>query len=169
MTALDSRVAVPSEDDLARLLQIGVVIEEYAEEKSARLLSDAVDDGSVREMLGESLEESDEHRRRILKVVRRMGADIDEEHVESLVRDAVEANIDTPRNSDEALRQQLDSELLAYSYYDSLIEACLASENIDDETLAEVVETLEEIREDELEDAEKIENVLNENGTETRK
>jgi len=169
MTALDSRVAVPSEDDLARLLQIGVVIEEYAEEKSARLLSDAVDDESVRDMLDESLEESDEHRRRILDVVRRMGADVDEGHIESLVRDAVEANVDTPSNPDEALRQQLDSERLAYSYYDSLIEACRASESIDDETLAEVVETLEDIREDELEDAEKIENVLNQKGTETKK
>ena len=165
MTVLDTRVAVPSEDDLARLLQIGVVIEEYAEEKSARLLSDAVDDESVREMLDESLEESDEHRRRILDVVRDMGADVDEEHVESLVRDAVETNIDSPANPDEALRQQLKSERLAYSYYDSLIEACRASENIDDGTLAGVLDTLEEIREDEREDAEKIETVLNENGT----
>lgn len=165
MTAVDSRVAVPSEDDLARLLQIGVVIEEYAEEKSARLLSESVDDEGVREMLGESLEESDEHRRRILDVVRRMGAEMDEEHVENLVRDAVEANVDEPANPDEALRQQLGSERLAYSYYDSLIEACRASDSIDDETMAEVLDTLEDIREDEREDAEKIETVLNEKGT----
>lgn len=165
MTAVDSRVAVPSEDDLARLLQIGVVIEEYAEEKSARLLSEAVDDEGVREMLGESLEESDEHRRRILDVVRRMGAEVDEEHVESLVKDAVEANVDEPANPDEALRQQLGSERLAYSYYDSLIEACRASESIDDGVLAEVLDTLEDICEDEREDAEKIETVLNKKGT----
>lgn len=169
MTAVDSRVAVPSEKDLARLLQIGVVIEEYAEEKSARLLSDAVDDEGVREMLDESLEESDEHRRRILDVVRRMGADVDEDHVESLVRDAVEANVEEPANPDEALRQQLGSERLAYSYYDSLIEACRASERIDDGTLTDVLDTLEDIREDELEDAEMIETVLNKNGTGTRK
>jgi rubrerythrin len=169
MTAVDSRAAVPSEDDLARLLQIGVVIEEYAEEKSARLLTDAVDDDGVREMLNESLEESDEHRRRILDVVRSMGADIDEEHVESLVRDAVEANVDEPTDPDEALRRQLDSERLAYSFYDSLIDACRASESIDDGVLADVLDTLEDIREDEREDAEKIETVLNENGTETRK
>ncbi len=168
MTAVDSRVAVPSVEDLARLLQIGVVIEEYAEEKSARLLSESVDDEEVREMLDESLHESDEHRRELLELVRRVGADVDEEHVESLVREAVEANVDPPANPDEALRQQLGSERLAYSYYDSLIEACRASDEIDDETLDEVVGKLKEIREDEREDAEKIETVLNENrkGTE---
>jgi len=150
MTAVDSRVAVPSVEDLARLLQIGVVIEEYAEEKSARLLSDAVDDDDVREMLDESLHESDEHRRELLELVRGVGADVDEEHVESLVRDAVEANVETPADPDDALRQQLGSERLAYSYYDSLIEACRASDDIDDETLTEVIENLEEIREDEV-------------------
>lgn len=162
MTAVDSRVAVPSEDDLARLLQIGVVIEEYAEEKSARLLAEGVNDEDVREILDESLEESDEHRRRLLELVRGVGEDVDEEHVESLVRDAVEAKIGETDDTDEALRRQLASERLAYSYYDSLIEACRASESIDDAVLEDVLETLEEIREDELEDAEKIETVLNE-------
>lgn len=162
MTAVDSRVAVPSEDDLARLLQIGVVIEEYAEEKSARLLSEGVGDDEVRGMLDEALEESDEHRHRLLELVRGIGGDVDEDHVESLVRDAVEAKVGETDDSDEALRHQLKSERLAYSYYDSLIEACRASDSIDDTVLDNVLETLEEIREDELEDAEKIETVLKE-------
>ncbi len=161
MTALDSRVAVPSEDDLARLLQIGVVIEEYAEEKSARLLSDEVDDAEVRETLEEALDESDEHRRRLLSLVREMGDDIDESHVEERVREAIEATVPSPVGPDDALRHQLDSERLAGEYYDSLINACRASESIDEETLETVVETLEEIRDDEFEDAEKIETALN--------
>lgn len=161
MTALDTRVAVPSEDDLARLLQIGVVIEEYAEEKSARLLSDEVDDAKVRETLEEALDESDEHRRRLLSLVRDIGEDVDESRVEERVRDAVEAKVPSPAGSDEALRQQLQSERLAGEYYDSLIRACRASDSIDEETLEDVVETLEEIRDDEFEDAEKIETALN--------
>jgi rubrerythrin len=160
MTAVESRVAVPSEDDLARLLQIGVVIEEYAEEKSARLLSDEVDDDGVRETLDEALDESDEHRRRLLSLVREIGGDVDEERVEERVRDAVESNVPSPDGPDEALRHQLESERLAGSYYDSLIEACRASTRIDDETLEEVVRTLEEIRDDEHEDAEKIQTEL---------
>jgi rubrerythrin len=160
MTAVDSRVAVPTEDDLARLLQIGVVIEEYAEEKSARLLTDSVDDGDVRETLDEALAESDEHRRRLLSLVREIGEDVDEERVESLVREAVETTVPSPADSDEALRHQLESERLAGSYYDSLIEACRASGSIDDETVGRVVETLEEIRDDEYEDAEKIQTEL---------
>jgi hypothetical protein len=160
MTAVDSRVAVPSEDDLARLLQIGVVIEEYAEEKSARLLSDEVRDEAVRETLDEALTESDEHRRRLLSLVREIGEDVDEGRIERLVREAVESNVPSPEDSDEALRHQLKSERLAGSYYDSLIEACRASTRMDDETVGRVVETLEEIRDDEYEDAEKIQKEL---------
>lgn len=162
MTAVDSRVAVPSEEDLARLLQIGVVIEEYAEEKSARLLTEEICDDEVRGMLDEALEESDEHRNRILELVRGVGEDVDEDRVESLVRDTVEAKVGGTEDSEEALRHQLNSERLAYSYYDSLIEACRASDSIDDVVLKDVLETLEEIREDELEDAEKIETILKE-------
>jgi rubrerythrin len=160
MTAVDSRVAVPSEDDLARLLQIGVVIEEYAEEKSARLLSDEVEDEEVRETLDEALTESDEHRRRLLSLVREVGEDVDEERVESLVRESVESNVPSPDDPDEALRHQLESERLAGSYYDSVIETCRASTRIDDATVGRIVETLEEIRDDEYEDAEKIQKEL---------
>ena len=160
MTAVDSRVAVPSEDDLARLLQIGVVIEEYAEEKSARLLSDEVRDEAVRETLDEALTESDEHRLRLLSLVREIGEDVDEGRIERLVREAVESNVPSPEDSDEALRHQLKSERLAGSYYDSLIEACRASTRMDDETVGRVVETLEEIRDDEYGDAEKIQKEL---------
>lgn len=162
MTAVDSRVAVPSEEDLARLLQIGVVIEEYAEEKSARLLTEEIGDDEVRGMLDEALEESDEHRNRLLGLLRGVGEDVDEDRVENLVRDTVEAKVGELNDSDEALRHQLESERLAYSYYDSLIEACRASDSIDDAVLGDVLETLEEIREEELEDAEKIETILKE-------
>jgi rubrerythrin len=160
MTAVESRVAVPSEDDLARLLQIGVVIEEYAEEKSARLLSDSVEDDDVRAMLGDALEESDEHRRRLLSLVREVGEDVDEQRIERLVREAVESEVPSPQDADDALRHQLRSERLAGSYYDSLIRACRASESIEDKTIETVVGTLSEIRDDEHEDAEKIETAL---------
>jgi len=157
MTAV-GRTALSSEKDLGRLLQMGVVIEEYAEEKSARLLGDSVEDDEVRAELEDSLDESGEHRDTLVKLVREVGADIEEERVESLVRDAVEAEIEEPRDGDEALRQQLESERLAYSFYDSLIDACRASDWADE--YEDVVSVLDDIRQDELEDAEKIEKKL---------
>lgn len=159
MTAV-GRTALSNEKDLTRLLQMGVVIEEYAEEKSARLLGESVKDDEVRAELKESLDESGEHRDILVELVREVGADIDKERVEDLVRDAVEAEIDEPSDGDEALRQQLESERLAYSFYDSLIDACKASEWADE--YEDVVSVLADIRQDELEDAEEIEKRLEE-------
>ncbi len=161
MTANETAQGVPDGAALARLLQVGVVIEEYAEEKSARLLADSVDD-DVRDTLLESLEESTEHRDRLVELVSRVGADVDPETVEERVRDAVEASVEEPADEVEALERQLESELMAYEFYDDVLTAIDDSDFgcMDRDTVDEVTSTLSEIRDDELEDAREIEGRL---------
>ncbi|MDY7082901.1 MAG: hypothetical protein SXQ77_10985 [Halobacteria archaeon] len=165
---VDSDAVIPSEDILVRLLQMGVVIEEYAEEKSARILGMSADDELTSEILADSKDESKEHRDKLVSLIEGVSdSDVDKREVERLVRDAVERTVSEPAGSDEALRQQLKSERLAYEFYDSLIEACRKSEGYIDmspEELERVVSQIEEIRDDEREDAEKLESMLQANG-----
>jgi len=157
MTVVE-KTALPKEKDLARLLQMGVVVEEYAEEKSARLLGESVEDDEVRAELQDPLNESGEHRDILAELVQEVGADIDKERVERLVREAVEAEVDEPKDGEKALRQQLETERLAYSFYDNLIEACRASKWADE--YEDILSVLSDIRRDELEDANEIEKKL---------
>lgn len=162
MGVLDTDPVVPDRDLLVRLLQVGVVIEEYAEEKSAYMLGESVDDGFTREVLADSREESREHRDRLLELIRDVGSSgVDGDAVEALVREAVEGSVDEPGSRREALRAQLRSERLAYDYYDGLIDALRNSEALDQELVSRVVGTLDEIRMDELEDARELEKILN--------
>lgn len=161
MSSVEAERGLPDLAAVARLLQIGVVIEEYAEEKSARLLSDEVDE-EIRETLMDSLEESLEHRDQLVDLVALVGEDIDADTVESRVRDAVEAAVDEPEDEHEALQRQLESELMAYEFYDSVLDAIDGSDLdcMDSGTVDEVTSTLDEIREDELEDARELERRL---------
>lgn len=158
---LESDSAVPDRDMLVRLLQVGVVIEEYAEEKSAYMLSAAVDDEFAEDVLMDSRDESREHRETLLELISEIdGSGFEADAVEAVVREAVEASVPRPGDRREALETQLRSERLAYDYYDRLIEALRASD-LEREVVGRVVETLEEIREDELEDARELEEILN--------
>ncbi len=161
MTSTEMEGGIPDSRALARLLQIGVVIEEYAEEKSARLLSDDVD-SEAREALLDSLRESEEHRDRLVELVSLVGADVDPETVEERVKEAVESEVEEPDDEREALEQQLESELLAYRFYDNVLDAIDGSDLgcMDSATVDEVSSTLDEIRDDELEDARELERRL---------
>lgn len=166
MDVLESESVVPDTDMLVRLLQVGVVIEEYAEEKSAYMLSAAVDDEFAEDVLSDSRMESREHRDRLLELIDEIeGSGLEVDAVEAVVREAVEASVREPSDRREALETQLRSERLAYDYYDRLIEALRTAEDLDKEVLGRVVSTLEEIREDELEDAMELEEILNQEDT----
>ncbi|PSP85212.1 rubrerythrin [Halobacteriales archaeon QS_1_68_17] len=138
-----------SDHQLARLLQIGVVLEEVVEARAyehARSLDDADLDPETEALLEEAAEESAEHRERLEGLV-------DELEAESVPFDEIQALVEQQYESDAdfdgVLYDQLCNEETAYKFYDDLIEAIEGSDvrfSVDRDRL---LATLESIREDE--------------------
>jgi len=137
---------VGSDHQLARLLQIGVVLEEVVEARAAKHADTPDLDDEIRAMLREAAAESATHRERLDELVGELEADtIPFDEVKALVEEQYEAESDF----DGVLYDQLCNEETAYKFYDDLIDAVEASDaefGIDRERL---VATLAEIRADE--------------------
>jgi rubrerythrin len=143
-----------SDHQLARLLQIGVVLEEVVEARAAKHASESEEiDETVREMLEEAAEESAQHREQVQQLVAELDAEtVGFEEIQRLVEQQYEADQDF----DGVLYDQLCNEETAYKFYDDLIEAIEASDasfGIDRERLLSV---LESIREEEKEGVEEV-------------
>jgi rubrerythrin len=112
---------VGSDHQLARLLQIGMVLEEVVEARANKhheTLEEVPED--VVDLLEEAAEESAEHRRRLEDLIGELEADtVDYEEIERLVAAQYEADT----NTDGVLYDQLASEETAYKFYDDLIGA----------------------------------------------
>jgi len=137
---------VASDHQLARLLQIGVVLEEVVEARAAKH-ADADDlDDSLRAYLREAAAESATHRERLDGLVDGLEADtIPFDEVKLLVEQQYEADQDF----DGILYDQLCNEETAYKFYDDLVGAIEESDaefGIDREHLLSV---LREIRAEE--------------------
>ncbi len=147
-------MSLASDHQLARLLQIGVVLEEVAEARAAKHASesDALD-AEVRELLESAAEESAAHSDRLATLVDELDAEtVGFEEVERLV----EQQYETGEAFDGVLYDQLCTEETAYKFYDDLIEAIEGSDarfSVDRDTLLGV---LREVRADEQEGAEAI-------------
>lgn len=146
MVGVSVQQPVASDHQLARLLQIGVVLEEVVEARAAKH-ADADDmDDSLRAFLREAAAESATHRERLDELVDGLEADsIPFDEVKLLVEQQYEADQDF----DGILYDQLCNEETAYKFYDDLIAAVEASDasfGIDREHLLSV---LREIRADE--------------------
>jgi len=117
---------VNSDHQLARLLQIGVVLEEVVEARAAKHAAEAEDiDGEVRSFLEEAAEESADHRERIEKLVGELDAEtIGFDEIQRLV----EEQYDSGSDFDGVLYDQLCNEETAYKFYDDLIEAIEGAE-----------------------------------------
>jgi len=145
---------VGSDHQLARLLQIGVVLEEVVEARAAKNAreSDDVDD-ELRAFLEEAAEESETHRERIEALIDDLEAEtIPFEEIQTLVEQQYEAEQDF----DGVLYDQLCNEETAYKFYDDLIgaiEESDASFGVDREHLLAV---LREIRSEEEEGVEEV-------------
>ncbi len=147
---------VASDHQLARLLQIGMVLEEVVEARAYKhhetLAADELD-ADIVELLEEAAEESEEHRKRLEELVDELEADpVAYEEIEALVAARYEAEADF----DGVLYDQLCNEETAYKFYDDLIGAIESSEvtfSIDRERLLTV---LREIREEEKEGVEEV-------------
>jgi len=143
-----------SDHQLARLLQIGVVLEEVVEARAAKHASESDDiDGEVREMLNEAAVESERHRERLEELVGELDAEtVGFEEIQRLVEQQYEAD----EAFDGVLYDQLCNEETAYKFYDDLVEAIERSEasfSIDRERLLAV---LREIRAEEAEGVEEV-------------
>ncbi|MFB6140132.1 MAG: ferritin-like domain-containing protein [Halosimplex sp.] len=147
-------VPVGSDHQLARLLQIGVVLEEVVEARASKHASDTADlPDVVRAMLEDAAEESADHRDRLEDLIDELDADtVPFEEIEALV----EAQYEADEDFDGVLYDQLCNEETAYKFYDDLIEAVEASDvafGIDRDRL---LDTLATIREEEAEGVEEV-------------
>ena len=147
---------VASDHQLARLLQIGMVLEEVVEARAYEhheALDDAVLDEEIVDLLEEAAEESAEHRRRLEDLVAELDADpVAYEEIEELVAARYESDTDF----DGVLYDQLCNEETAYKFYDDLVAAIEGSDVRFGVDRGRLLSTLREIREEEKEGAEEV-------------
>ena len=143
-----------SDHQLARLLQIGVVLEEVVEARAAKHASESDDiSEEVREMLEEAAAESAEHRRRLEALV----AELDAETIGfAEIQQLVEARYEADEEFDGVLYDQLCNEETAYKFYDDLIEAIETSEATFSIDRGRLLAVLREIRAEEKEGVEEV-------------
>ena len=119
---------VASDHQLARLLQIGMVLEEVVEARAYKHHEALGDDelgSEIVELLEGAAEESSEHRRRLESLVDELDADpVAYEEIETLVSARYESDTDF----DGVLYDQLCNEETAYKFYDDLIAAIEGSD-----------------------------------------
>jgi len=117
--------SVRSDHQLARLLQIGVVLEEVVEARAAKHADTENLDAEVRSFLREAAAESATHRDRLDDLIDALEADtVSFDQIKQLV----EARYETDDTFDGLLYDQLCNEETAYKFYDDLIEAIETSE-----------------------------------------
>ena len=150
---------VTSDHQLARLLQIGIVLEEVVEAR-AQHHTGTLDghDPEIEALLADAADEAAVHRERLEAIV-------DQLDVESIPFEEVEALVEAqygqtkPEDFDGVLYDQLCNEETAYKFYDDLIGAIRASEvpfSIDRNRLLDTLVTLREEEADGVEAVTKI-------------
>ena len=152
---------VASDHQLARLLQIGVVLEEVVEARAHQHSQsfEADLDPEIEDLLEHAAEESAEHRDRLSGLIDDLDAEqIPFERIEPLVADHYERDRDT----DGVLYDQLCNEETAYKFYDDLIAAIEASTGEFGIERDRLVGTLSAIREEEAEGAEEVTKLMEE-------
>jgi rubrerythrin len=150
--SLGQRVA--DDHQLARLLQIGMVLEEVVEARASqhyRSLEPAerADLGTeVADLLEDAAEESAAHREQLASLIEDLNAEsVPYEEIQRLV--AAKYGETGPEDFDGVLYDQLAGEETAYKFYDDLIEAIEASDADFSVDRERVLATLREIRADE--------------------
>jgi rubrerythrin len=146
---------IGSDHQLARLLQIGVVLEEVVEaraEKHAQV-TDAELDAAVLDLFEDAAAESADHRDRLESLIDQLDAEtVPFEEINTLVEAKYEADDDF----DGVLYDQLCNEETAYKFYDDLIGAVRASDTTFGVDRTELVDTLEAIKKEEADGVEEV-------------
>jgi rubrerythrin len=141
---------VGTDHQLARLLQIGMVLEEVVEARAAKHAQSMEEGmhGEMRALLADAAEESAGHRERLAELVDELDAErVPFDQIEGLVE--AQYGQTKPEDFDGVLYDQLCNEETAYKFYDDLIEAVEATDvrfAVDRDHLLGV---LREIREEE--------------------
>ncbi|ADJ15812.1 hypothetical protein [Halalkalicoccus jeotgali] len=158
---------VGSDRQLARLLQIGIVLEEVVEARayhhhqslSADERTELDDD--IEDLLEHAAEESADHRKRLEELI----ADLD---AESVAFEEIEALVDgqygqtKPDDFDGILYDQLHSEETAYKFYDDLIGAIEGSDAEFGVEREDLLDTLRGIRAEEEEGVREVTEIMEE-------
>ena len=147
------RRRVSSDHQLARLLQIGIVLEEVNEERARRHLDDH-DDEDLQALLAAASDQSAAHRDRLESLLNQLNA---EAVPSAAVRDLVDEHYagTRPEHFDDVLYDQLCSEESAYKFYDDRIDAIEASDatySIDREALLAELAAIRAAEEDGAQD-----------------
>jgi len=147
-----------SDHQLARLLQIGVVLEEVVEARAAKHASESEDiGGEVQTLLEAAVVESADHRDRLEGLVDELDAEtVGFAEIERLVEKQYEAE----EAFDGVLYDQLCNEETAYKFYDDLIGAIEGSNarfSVDRDRLLRI---LREVRADEAEGVEAVTDLM---------
>ncbi len=147
-----------SDHQLARLLQIGVVLEEVVEARAAKHASESDDiGGEVRALLEAAVAESADHRDRLEGLVDELDAEtVGFAEIERLVEKQYEAE----EAFDGVLYDQLCNEETAYKFYDDLIEAIEGSNARFSVDRGRLLRILREVRADEAEGVEAVTNLM---------
>jgi rubrerythrin len=149
---------VTSDHQLARLLQIGMVLEEVVEARSLRhaeTLDGGPLDDETRTLLEEAAAESADHRAMLETLIDELDVgSVPYEEIETLVEKHYAAT--SPEDFDGLLYDQLCNEETAYKFYDDLIEAIESSEADFAVDRDRVLETLRAVREEEAEGVEAV-------------
>ena len=158
---------VSSDRQLARLLQIGIVLEEVVEARAYHHHNSLspeeqaeLDDG-IEELLSHAAEESAEHRERLEALIDELDAEsIAFEEIEALVRGQYGQT--KPEDFDGILYDQLHREETAYKFYDDLIEAIEESSVEFGIERDQLLGTLREIRAEEEEGVREVTVIMEE-------
>jgi len=146
---------VASDHQLARLLQIGIVLEEVIEARAGKHAAETDDaaDADLAELLEAASAESAQHRRQLEELLADLDADtVPFEEIQTLV----EAQYEADEDFDGVLYDQLCNEETAYKFYDDLIESIEASESSFSVDRDRLLDTLRLIREEEAEGVEDV-------------
>jgi Rubrerythrin. len=151
---------VSGDHQLARLLQIGVVLEEVVEARAGEHVDALAEpDPEVETLLQEAATESADHRDQLEDLIAALNADtIPFDEIQGLVAQQYESEADF----DGVLYDQLCNEETAYKFYDDLIEAIEDSDaefSLDRQTL---LSTLLTIRAEEEEGVEEVTRLMEE-------
>lgn len=147
---------VGSDEQLIRLLQIGIVLEEVVEARAYHhfhsLSEDEREDldDSIEELLEHAAVESAEHRRKLEGLIEDLEAEsVPYEEIESLVK--AHYGQTKPEDFDGILYDQLHGEETAYKFYDDLIQAIEQSNVTFSIERSRLLNILREIRDEEEE------------------
>lgn len=158
---------VSSDQQLVRLLQIGIVLEEVVEARASKHYQSLATseefepDPDIQELLAEASEESAEHRERLEGLVDQLDAQtISFDRIEQLVEQRYRRT--EPDDFDDILYDQLHGEESAYKFYDDLITAIENSETEFSVDRDHLVAVLSEICKEEAEGVEEVTTLMSE-------